>query len=275
MDKIKNLNDKLLLSKQKLTEIPFRKLAPNMVTMMAVCSGVTSIRYSIAEDWSKAVLCIFLAALFDGLDGRVARFLKASSKFGAELDSLSDFVSFGVAPALLMYQWSLVDLPRFGWLFCLMFAMGMAMRLARFNTMLDLNDVPEYWSHYFVGVPAPAAAGLSMMPILIWFDFPKTACFLRSTSFCSVLMCLVTFLMVSRIPTLSLKKSKVKTSMFMPLMLIVVLFINFMLTQPWLTLGILTCLYLISIPLTCLSFRRDKKRFKQAAALRAMPRHHA
>ena len=125
------INDKLLLSKQKLTEIskqklneiPFRKIAPNMVTMMALCSGVTSIRFAIAENWTKAVLCIFLAALFDGLDGRVARFLKASSKFGAELDSLSDFVSFGVAPAILIYQWSLVDLPKFGWLFCLMFAM--------------------------------------------------------------------------------------------------------------------------------------------------------
>jgi len=262
MDKIKNLNDKLLLSKQKLTEIPFRKLAPNMVTMMALCSGVTSIRFSIAEEWMKAVLCIFLAALFDGLDGRVARFLKASSKFGAELDSLSDFVSFGVAPAILIYQWSLVDLPRFGWLFCLIFAMGMAMRLARFNTMLDLNDVPEYWSHYFVGVPAPAAAALAMMPVLIWFDFPKTEFFFRSITFCSLLMCLVTFLMVSRIPTVSFKKSKVKTSMFVPLMLIVVLFINFMFTQPWLTLGILTFVYLLSVPLSCILFRRDKKRFE-------------
>ena len=133
-----------------------------MVTMMALCSGVTSIRYAIAEDWSKAVLCIFLAALFDGLDGRVARFLKASSKFGAELDSLSDFVSFGVAPAILIYQWSLSSLPRFGWLFCLIFAMGMAMRLARFNTMLDMDDTPPYWSHYFVGVPAPMAAAIAV-----------------------------------------------------------------------------------------------------------------
>lgn len=262
MDKIKNLNDRLLLSKQKLTEIPFRKIAPNMVTMMALCSGVTSIRYSIAENWSKAVLCIFLAALFDGLDGRVARFLKASSKFGAELDSLSDFVSFGVAPAILIYQWSLFDLPRFGWLFCLIFAMGMAMRLARFNTMLDLNDMPEYWSHYFVGVPAPAAAALAMMPVLIWFDFPEIEFILRSIPFCALLMCLVTFLMVSRIPTVSFKKSKVKTTMFVPLMLIVVLFINFMLTQPWLTLGVLTFVYLISVPISCAMFRRDKQKFE-------------
>ena len=259
---MKNLNDRILLSKQKLTEIPFRKLAPNMVTMMALCSGVTSIRYSIAEDWTKAVLCIFLAALFDGLDGRVARFLKASSKFGAELDSLSDFVSFGVAPAILIYQWSLFDLPKFGWLFCLIFAMGMSMRLARFNTMLDLGNSPEYWSHYFVGVPAPAAAALAMMPVLIWFDFPETEPFLRSDTFCAILMFVVAFLMVSRIPTLSLKKTKVHTSMFIPLMLIVVLFINFMLIQPWLTLGIMSGLYLISIPLSVIKFINDKKRFE-------------
>ncbi|MBO4284768.1 MAG: CDP-diacylglycerol--serine O-phosphatidyltransferase [Alphaproteobacteria bacterium] len=260
--KIKNINDKLMLSKQKLTEIPFRKIAPNMVTMMALCSGVTSIRYSIAENWTKAVLCIFLAALFDGLDGRVARFLKASSKFGAELDSLSDFVSFGVAPAILIYQWSLFDLPKFGWLFCLIFAMGMAMRLARFNTMLDATNAPEYWSHYFVGVPAPAAAALGIMPVLISFDFPEVEFILRSNAFCAVMMILVAFLMVSRIPTISLKKTKVHQSMFMPLMLVVVLFINFMLIQPWLTLGVMTLLYLLSIPIVALRFTRDKKAFE-------------
>lgn len=254
------LNDKLLLSKQKLKEVPFRKIAPNMVTMMALCSGVTSIRYAVHDDWIKAVICIFLAAIFDGLDGRVARLLKASSKFGAELDSLSDFVSFGVAPAILIYQWSLCDLPRFGWLFCLIFSMGMAMRLARFNTMLENENQPEYWSHYFVGVPAPAAAAIALMPILITFDFPATEVVLRSNTFCSILMPLVAFLMVSRIPTISLKKMKVHTSMFLPLMLLVVLFINFMLSQPWLTLGILTCLYIISIPLGVLKFLSDKKK---------------
>ena len=260
------IESKIALSKQKLNEIPFRKLVPNMVTMMALCSGITSIRYSITQNWSQAVLCIFLAALFDGLDGRVARFLKASSKFGAELDSLSDFVSFGVAPAILIYQWSLYDLPRFGWLFCLIFAMGMAMRLARFNTMLDLDDVPEYWSHYFVGVPAPAAAALGIMPVLIWFDFPEFGWFLRSNAFCSVLMCLVTFLMVSRIPTVSFKKTKVKASMSALLMLVAVLFINFMLTQPWLTLGSMTFLYLLSIPLSCLMFQSDKKKYNKKRA---------
>ena len=139
---MEKINNKLRLSKQKLTSLPFRKIAPNIVTMLALCAGVTSIRYSIAENWAMAVICIFLAAFFDGLDGRVARMLKGSTKFGAELDSLSDFVSFGVAPAILMFQWTLFDLPKFGWFFCLLFAIGMSMRLARFNTMLDEDPQP-------------------------------------------------------------------------------------------------------------------------------------
>lgn len=265
-DKIKhinNINDKIRLSKQRLDEIPFRKLVPNILTMMALCSGVTSIRYAILDDWVKAVLCIFLAAVFDGLDGRVARFLKASSKFGAELDSLSDFVSFGVAPAILIYQWTLFDLPKFGWFFCLLFAMGMAMRLARFNTMLEEDDQPEYWSHYFVGVPAPAAAALAMMPILISFGIPQTEQFLRSDAFCSISMFIIAFLMVSRIPTISLKKLKVQTYMLLPLMLFVVLFIHFMLTQPWLTLGFMTGLYALCLPLGIIKFLYDKKKYEK------------
>lgn len=157
---MEKINNKLRLSKQKLTSLPFRKIAPNIVTMLALCAGVTSIRYSIAENWAMAVICIFLAAFFDGLDGRVARMLKGSTKFGAELDSLSDFVSFGVAPAILMFQWTLFDLPKFGWFFCLLFAIGMSMRLARFNTMLDEDPQPEYWHHFFVGVPAACRRGL-------------------------------------------------------------------------------------------------------------------
>lgn len=147
---MEKINNKLQISKQKLKALPFRKIAPNIVTMLALCSGVTSIRYSIQEDWTKAVVCIFFAALFDWFDGRVARLLKGSTKFGAELDSLSDFVSFGVAPAILLYQWSLFDLPKYGWFFCLLMAIGMSMRLARFNTMLDDEPQPEYWTHFLL-----------------------------------------------------------------------------------------------------------------------------
>ena len=139
---MEKLNNNLL--QQKLTSLPFRKIAPNIVTTLALCAGVTSMRYAIMGLWGKAIVCIFLAALFDMLDGRVARMLKGSTKFGAELDSLSDFVSFGVAPAILMYQWTLSSFPKFGWFFCLLFAICMAMRLARFNTMLEDEPQPVY-----------------------------------------------------------------------------------------------------------------------------------
>ena len=229
--------------------------------MLALCAGVTSIRYSISDQWVKAVLCIFLAAFFDGLDGRVARMLKGSTKFGAELDSLSDFVSFGVAPAILLFQWSLFDLPKFGWFFCLLMSVGMAMRLARFNTMLDDEPQPVYWQHFFVGVPAPAAAALTMMPVMISFDFPEISHIVRSHTFCATLLCVVSFLMVSRIPTFSTKKLKVPTYMVVPMMLIVVLFASFVINQPWLTLGIMTIAYALSIPVGVVVFLREKRNY--------------
>lgn len=255
MDK---LNQKLAISRQKLTSLPFRKIAPNIVTMLALCAGVTSIRYSIQQDWVKAVIYIFIAALFDGLDGRVARLLKGSTKFGAELDSLSDFVSFGVAPAILLYQWSMSSLPKFGWFFCLLMVIGQAMRLARFNTMLEADPQPEYWHNFFVGVPAPAAAAIAMMPVMISFDFPDINYIVRSHTFCAILLCLVSFLMVSRIPTISTKHMKVPSYMIMPLMLIVALFASFIITQPWLTLGLIVILYILSMPFVIMAFLKAK-----------------
>lgn len=259
-EKLNNMLSKHNLN--NLREIPFRKMIPNMVTTMALCAGVTSIRYAIQSDWEKSVICIFLSALFDGLDGRVARMLKASSKFGAELDSLSDFVSFGVAPAFLIYLWNLNTFPRFGWLFCLFFAVCMAMRLARFNTMLDEEKLPAYWDNWFVGVPAPAAAAIALMPLLITFDFPELECFFKTTTFCSILMLFVGFLMVSRIPTISTKKMKIHASMRVPLLLSVVIFAHFVMTQPWITLGVMVSLYVLTIPLGIYVFLQQKKAFK-------------
>ena len=258
---MEKINQKLQLSKEKLTSLPFRKIAPNIVTMLALCAGVTSIRYSIQADWTKAVICVFIAAFFDLVDGRVARMLKGSTKFGAELDSLSDCISFGVAPAIMIYQWTMYDLPKFGWFFCLLLSMGMALRLARFNTMLEGEEQPEYWKHYFVGVPAPAAAALVMMPIMISFDFPELEPIVRSNTFCAILLCVVSFLMVSRIPTISTKKMKVPTYMLMPMMLIVALFASFIITQPWFTLGIMTVVYALSIPVGVVVFLKEKKKY--------------
>mgnify|MGYP002624353662 CR=1 FL=1 len=255
---MENINQRIALSRQKLTSLPFRKIAPNIVTMLALCAGVTSIRYSIQQDWIKAVIYIFIAALFDGLDGRVARFLKGSTKFGAELDSLSDFVSFGVAPAILLYQWSMSSLPKFGWFFCLLMVIAQAMRLARFNTMLEAEPQPEYWHNFFVGVPAPAAAAIALMPVMISFDFPELNYIVRSHTFDAVILCLVSFLMVSRIPTISTKRMKVPSYLIMPLMLVVALFASFIITQPWLTLGLMVIFYIFSIPLGIVIFFKAK-----------------
>lgn len=248
----------------KLQEVSFRKMAPNIVTMMALCSGVSIIKFAMIGNWTYAIVCLALAAVFDGLDGRVARKLKASSKFGAELDSLSDFISFGVAPAILMYQWCLHEIPHWGWIFTLMFSASMAMRLARFNTMLEDASVPEYWSHYFVGVPAPMAAAIAVMPVLVSFDYPELKFILQNKYVCSVLMMLVSYLMVSRIPTLSLKKTKVSAGLFLPLMALFALFISCLLTQPWLTLGLFTFGYVLTIPFTVISFLRAKKAYEKA-----------
>ena len=193
----------------------------------------------------------------------MARKLKASSKFGAELDSLSDFVSFGVAPAILMYEWCLNTLPHWGWIWTLMFASAMAMRLARFNTMLEDASVPEYWSHYFVGVPAPMAAAMGVMPLLIWMEFPELEFILRNRIFCSFMMLLVAFLMVSRIPTLSLKKTKIKADWVLPIMVFCVFLISSLLTKPWLTLGAFTLCYVLTIPFTIVRFLREKKAAKK------------
>ena len=254
---MEKLNNKLLQSKQKLSSLPFRKIAPNIVTTLALCSGITSIRYSLTEDWGKAIVCIFLAAFFDMLDGRVARMLKGSTKFGAELDSLSDFASFGVAPAILMYEWSLRDFPRFGWFFCLLFAICMAMRLARFNTMLDEEPQPDYWHNFFVGVPAPAAAALGILPIMMSFEYPDCA-FLQSNWFCSVVMCVVAMLMVSRIPTISTKRMKIPTYMIVPMLVLVVFMATLVVSQPWLFFSIMTGLYALSIPVGVWWFLRLK-----------------
>ena len=252
-----------MLAKHNLKEVPFRKMIPNMVTTMALCAGVTSMRFAVQGNWVMAVICIFLSAFFDGLDGRVARMLKASSKFGAELDSLSDFVSFGVAPAFLIYLWQLNGLPRFGWLFCLFFAVCMAMRLARFNTMLDEEKHPSYWDNWFVGVPAPAAATIAIMPILITFDFPEYEFIFKNNIFCSIMVVMVGLLMVSRIPTISTKKMKIRSSMMIPLMLLVVIFAHFMMTQPWMTLGLMTFCYVVTIPVGILLFLKQKREYNR------------
>ncbi len=257
---MENINAKLQISKQKLTSLPMRKIIPNMVTMLALCAGITSMRYSMSGNFSKAIACIFLAAIFDMLDGRVARMLKGSTKFGAELDSLSDFASFGVAPAILMYRWTLFDFPKFGWFFCMLFAICMAMRLARFNTMLEEEPQPSYWHNFFTGVPAPAAAALGVLPVMLSFEF-KECTLLQSNWLCSIVMFVVAMLMISRIPTISTKHMKVPSYIIAPLFVIVVLGATLVFSMPWAVLSTMVIIYALTIPVGIIYFLKSKKAY--------------
>jgi len=149
--------------------LPLRAVAPNAVTALALCSGLTGIRFAIASQWELAVTMVLIAGVLDGLDGRIARMLHGESRFGAELDSLSDAISFGVSPALIIYLWSLSALPRIGWLCALLLAVFCALRLARFNANIDVAEQPHKSAGFLTGVPAPAGAALAMLPLFLWF----------------------------------------------------------------------------------------------------------
>lgn len=257
------------------TELKLRQLFPNAITMTALGFGVSSLNMAFWGHWKMAVLFIALSALFDFLDGGVARLLGVESKFGAQLDSLSDFVSFGVAPGFLMYQWTIDQTARIEvlmnnayrsdavgmyWGFALFLAMCMAMRLARFNTMLDSNKTqPDYWKHFFMGVPAPAGAGLALLPLVLWLATNGQYEFLRSPLFVSFFLLFSGVMMASRIPTLCLKHLSIPEHLVLPLRITLVFILASLLTFPWISMSILGVCYLISIPLGVRYFINQKK----------------
>jgi CDP-diacylglycerol---serine O-phosphatidyltransferase len=181
--------------------IPLRAIVPNAITALALCSGLTAIRFAIGGEWEKAVMAILIAGILDGVDGRVARMLKAASRFGAELDSLSDAIAFGVAPALMIYLWSLQDFPRYGWLFALAFALCGALRLARFNANIDVEDQPHKSAGFLTGVPAPAGAGVALLPLYLWLETGDDVW--RMPVLVAPWLALVAFLMISNLATFS------------------------------------------------------------------------
>lgn len=246
-----------LIRSPKLPGLSLNKLIPNILTVLALCAGLTSIRFALHGKWEHAVLSIVLAAILDGLDGRVARLLQGTSKFGAELDSLSDFVSFGVAPAMVLYFWTMQGAGGFGWALVLLFAVCCALRLARFNTMLGNADLPPYAYNFFTGIPAPAAAGVVLLPMVASFEFGDS--FFARPTVVSVFLLGVAFLMVSTIPTFSFKKVRVPNAWVLPVLLLVGLLAAFLVTEPWLTLVVLGFAYLGLIPISIRAFRRLKR----------------
>lgn len=249
----------------RLKGLSFNRLIPNILTVLALCAGLTAIRFALNGEWQQAVIAIFAAAILDGLDGRMARLLKATSKFGAELDSLSDFISFGVAPAVVLYMWGMSGVAGFGWAVVLFFATCAALRLARFNTKLGDPDLPAYAYNYFSGVPAPAGAGLALLPMILSFDLGYDAV-LKHPALVIAWVFFIGLLMVSAIPTYSGKKARVPQGLVIPMLIVVGVLVAAMVNAPWRTLAGLGLLYLLCIPFSIRSYRRLKTEAEKMVA---------
>jgi CDP-diacylglycerol--serine O-phosphatidyltransferase len=236
--------------------VPFRVIAPNLITLVALCLGLTAIRLAYEGRLEPAVFAIVIAAALDGVDGRLARLLKGTSRFGAELDSLADFVNFGVTPALVLYSFVLFHLKAVGWIVALVFAIAAGLRLARFNVMLDDPNRPEWKKSFFVGMPAPAGAIASLLPIYLHFlGVPVGA---AAAPLALVYLLLIAFLMVSTIPTFSGKTmgKRVPRDWVLPLFVVTVAFFGLLVSFPFEVLALGTIVYLATIPLGVGRFRQ-------------------
>jgi CDP-diacylglycerol--serine O-phosphatidyltransferase len=253
--------------RRRFKAIPVRTLLPNLITLLALCAGLTSIRMAVENNIQLAIAAIVFAALLDGIDGRVARMLKGTSRFGAELDSLADFVNFGVAPALILYFWGLHDLKSAGWIVALVFAICAGLRLARFNVMIDEPNKPVWAGNFFTGIPAPAGAITVLLPIyLSLLGVPTGLVVVWVTFFYTLLIAL---LMVSRLPVFSGKRvgKRVPPEMVLPVFVVVVLFFALLISYPWEVLTIGTLAYLACLPFGWWAHREYQR--KDAAAVAA------
>lgn len=252
----------------RLPRLPLRLMLPSLVTLLAICSGLTAIRMSIEGRFDLAIGAVVLAAVLDGIDGRVARLLKSTSKFGAELDSLADFVNFGVAPALILYAFVLDQLRSFGWIVVLVLAISGALRLARFNATLEDPNRPAWASAFFVGIPAPAGALTVLLPVYLWQlgliepDQKGTAMVV------AIYTLLIGFLMVSKLPTLSGKKLglRIPRDMVLPISVVLVLFVALLVSYPFEVLTAGSALYLATLPLGFRLYRRRLAAWKAEEA---------
>ena len=238
--------------------IPFRGMIPNAVTALALCMGLTGVSLAIRDEWEKALGAIILAGILDGMDGRIARLLRAESRFGAELDSLSDNIAFGTAPALILFLWSLQSAPRFGWIAALALAVCCALRLARFNARLDAAEQPHKSAGFNTGVPAPAGAGLAFVPIYLWLitgdeRFRAWQAVMPWTLFIAALM-------ISSLPTYSWSSIRIRREWRLFTLAGVAVLGAALLTATWYTLLAIALLYLLMIPVALASYARVKRR---------------
>ena len=249
---------------QEPRRIPFRAMIPNAITVMALCLGLTGIRFAIGDEWEKALGSIILAGILDGMDGRIARLLRAQSKFGAELDSLSDNIAFGTAPAVVLFLWSLQHAPKFGWTAALALAVCCALRLARFNARLDAGEQPHKSAGFNTGVPAPAGAGLSFIPMFLWLVSDRQPVF-QHWSLVMGWTLFIAALMISSLPTYSWASIRIRREWRLFALAGVALFGAALLTAPWQTLLALATIYLVMIPVALASYAKVRRRRAGAA----------
>jgi CDP-diacylglycerol--serine O-phosphatidyltransferase len=266
MDRIPGLDDELAKTSQaqrrRFKQVPVRYLLPNLITLLALCSGITAIRLGIEDRYELAVAAVIVSIVLDAMDGRLARLLKGTSRFGAELDSLADFLNFGVAPAILIYHWSLNDLRTLGWVAALFLAVCCALRLARFNVAIDDPDKPAWMMNYFTGAPAPAGAAMAMAPMYLgflgiienghdyaWLILPYIVA--------------VALLMVSRVPTFSGKTlgTRIRRDLVLPVLGLIALALVLLISFPWEMLTIAVAAYIILLPFGIRSYQRTKVEF--------------
>ena len=254
MEQPKN-NLKLVADKKKA-----RMILPNMLTLIGVCIGLTSIRFALDGRFEFAIVAIIFAALIDGLDGRIARLIKGTSKVGKELDSLTDMISFGVAPAFIMYFWKLNSLGRFGWLLCLVFVICVALRLARFN--VNSNQEPSWRDNFFEGVPSPAGGILVLTPLIIslsGFNFIK----LNYDLIVPIFFVVTSFLLISKFPSYSFKKIVIPRRTTIFLLFGIVLFFGLLLIYTFNVIAISTLVYLTLLPVSYFHYQKKKKKHEK------------
>jgi CDP-diacylglycerol---serine O-phosphatidyltransferase len=249
--------------------LSLRAVLPNAITAAALCSGLTGIRFAISDNWRLAIVAVILAGVLDGIDGRIARLLKAQSRFGAELDSLADSLSFGVAPALIFYLWTLQDLPRLGWFAALAFAICCALRLARFNAQIDVDEQPHKSAGFLTGVPAPVGAGLAFLPFYLWMATGWEG--FREPVACAIWMVAIAFLMISNIATLSWTSIRPRRNVRLELIAGVGILFAALLLEPWWTLVAICVGYLAMMPYALVRYSRIRRPRARAAASAPAP----
>ncbi len=255
--------------RREIRGLTLRTLIPNAITAAAMCLGLTAIRAAIMQDWDAAVLLVFAAGILDGLDGHTARLLNAQSKFGAELDSLADSLSFGVAPALIIYLWSLQFLPRIGWFAALAVAVATALRLARFNAQIDTDEQPHKSAGFLTGVPAPVGAGVAFLPMYLWLETGNPL--LRDPLLVAVWLAVIAFLMISNVATLSWTSLRPRRSIRLELLLLAGLLVAALILEPWIALSVISIVYLATIPYSIHRYRKVRRQRSGAAAQTDVP----